>query len=273
MTNFKEESFALQGRAVRLYSGGHGRPLIFLHDPFCPSWLPVHDLLAAQYKIFLPVHPGFAGSEQGFEQFELIEDLVFHYLDLCETLGLQQPVVAGTSFGGWIAAEWAMRYSDTLESLILIDALGLRLNEAPAADLLSFDPTALRQAIFFDPSSELALETIPETPKPDAMVSTILSRRTLARFAWQYPDDPRLRRYLSRVTVPTLIIWGEHDRVVPVAHGKAYKDGIHNSQIVILPNAGHLPHVDAADACSDIIIKFLNAQGDSFRDRARNHRS
>ena len=90
-------------------------------------------------------------------------------------LGLERPTVAGASFGGWIAAEWAIRCSDRLKSLILIDALGLRLDEAPAADILGLDGPGLRQALFADPDSALAMEMLPETPKADAIVSTILA--------------------------------------------------------------------------------------------------
>ena len=74
-----------------------------------------------------------------------MEDVVFHYLDVCATLQLDRPVVAGASFGGWIAAEWAMRYSKTLRALILIDALGFRVAPAPTPDILSLDPAASRQ--------------------------------------------------------------------------------------------------------------------------------
>jgi pimeloyl-ACP methyl ester carboxylesterase len=261
MPNFQEETVIVRGRPVRLYIGGEGPPLVFLHDPFCFSWLPLHERLAARNRVFLPVHPGFAGSEQNFEQFEVFEDLVFHYLDLCAALKLQRPAVAGASFGGWIAAEWGMRYSHALEKLILIDALGLRIDDAPAVDILSLDPRGLRNAVFVDPSSELALEVIPETPKTEAMVSAILSRQALARFAWQYPDNPRLRRYLYRVTAPAMIIWGERDGVVSVAHGEAFQNSIQNSQMMIVPTAGHLPHVEAPDVCAEIIIKFLNETG------------
>jgi pimeloyl-ACP methyl ester carboxylesterase len=123
MANCKEETVIVRGRNVRLFHGGQGPRLLFLHDTFCPSWLPVHESLSANHEVFVPIHPGFAGSEHSFGQFEEMEDLIFHYLDVREALHLDRPALAGASFGGWIAAEWAMRYSETLKSLILINAL------------------------------------------------------------------------------------------------------------------------------------------------------
>ena len=258
MTTHKEETIKVRGRNTRLYRGGEGPQLLFLHDPFCPAWLPVHEKLAASHEVFVPIHPGFAGSEDHFDQFEEMEDLIFHYLDFCEVCGLEQPALAGASFGGWIAAEWAMRHNQTLRALILIDALGLRVAGAPTPDILSLDPTASRQTIFADPSSALALEVIPETPKPEEVVGVLLARQTLARFAWQFPDNPRLRRYLYRVKAPTLILWGERDGFVSVAHGKAYHEGIGGSEFKTIPNAGHLPHIEAPEACAGIMSSFLS---------------
>jgi pimeloyl-ACP methyl ester carboxylesterase len=257
MTRYKEETIAVSGRNIRLFRGGEGPPLLFLHDSFCPAWLPLHEKLAASHEVLVPIHPGFAGSEDHFEEFEEMEDLIFHYLDFCKVCGLDRPALAGASFGGWIAAEWAMRYSNTLRALILIDALGLRVPEAPAPDILSLDAGASRQAIFADPSSALALEVIPETPKPEEVVSVLLARQTLARFAWQFPDNPRLLRYLYRIQAPTLILWGEHDGFVSTAHGQAYHEGIGGSEFKMIPNAGHLPHVEASEACGDVMSSFL----------------
>jgi len=141
--------------------------------------------------------------------------------------------------------------------LVLIDPLGLRVPEAPAADILSLDPAASRQVIFADPSSTLALQVIPETPKPEEIVSVLLARQTLARFAWQFPDSPRLLRYLYRIEAPTLIIWGERDGFVPVSHGEAYHEGIARSELVIVPNSGHLSHVESAESCVQAMLKFL----------------
>jgi pimeloyl-ACP methyl ester carboxylesterase len=128
---------------------------------------------------------------------------------------------------------------------------------APAADILSLDPAAMRQAMFGDRTAAVAIETIPDTPKADAIVSTILARRALARFGWQFPDNPRLLRYLYRVKVPTMIIWGERDRYVSLSHASAYHDGIAASKLKTVTNSGHLPHVEAPGMCADIIIDFL----------------
>jgi pimeloyl-ACP methyl ester carboxylesterase len=261
MSIFREDTVKVRGRSVRLYRGGSGPTLLFLHDSFCPAWLPLHDHLAAQFEVLVPVHPGFLPPEDDLNDFEEIEDLVFHYLDLCTALGLERPALAGASFGGWIAAEWAIRHGAALESLILIDALGLRIPGAPAADILSLDALALRRVLFGDPDSSPALEMIPAIAKPEAMESTILSRRVFARFAWQFPDNPRLQRYLYRITVPTLIVWGELDGMVTAAHGEAYRDGIAQSQLVILPKSGHLPHIEAAEDCARLMSDFLKNDG------------
>jgi pimeloyl-ACP methyl ester carboxylesterase len=257
MTTHKEETITVSGRNNRLFRGGAGPQLLFLHDSFCPSWLPIHEKLAAEFEVLVPVHPGFAGSEEGFDELEQMEDLVFHYLDLCAALGLVRPLLAGASFGGWIAAEWAVRYSHTLEKLILIDALGLRVPEAPTPDILSLDPTAIRQTLFSDPASSLAIETIPDMPKADAIVSSILARRALARFGWQFPDNPRLLRFLYRIQVPTLILWGERDGFVSAAHGQAYHRGIGGSEFKTITNTGHLPHIEAPESCADVMSSFL----------------
>lgn len=96
----------------------------------------------------------------------------------------------------------------------------------PVADVLSLDGPALRRTLFAEPNSLPALQTLPDTPQVEAIVGTILGRRVLARFAWQFPDNPSLLRYLYRTRLPALILWGERDQCVPVAHGDAFRDGI-----------------------------------------------
>jgi pimeloyl-ACP methyl ester carboxylesterase len=222
-------------------------PLLYFHDTFCTTWMPLHDRLAAHYDVILPIHPGCAGSDGG-EQLESMEDLVFHYLDVCATLSLERPLLLGTSFGGWLAAELAMRYPDKLRALCLVDALGLRIPEAPCVDLFRLEAPQLRATLFANPALPLASEVIPDSPSPAAMPGILQARQVLARFAWQFPDNPKLARYLYRIRVPTLVVWGQQDAVVPVAHGHAYHQAIAAAELVVLPQCGHLPHAEQPEA-------------------------
>jgi pimeloyl-ACP methyl ester carboxylesterase len=256
---YREDTITVRGRHIRLLRGGSGPSLLYLHDTFCPTWRPVHDRLARQSEVIFPIHPGCAGSE-GFEDIDSMDDLLFHYLDVCETLQLDKPVLLGASLGGWLAAEWAVRYADRLGGVILVDALGLRLPEAPAVDILRLDAAQTRAVVFAEPTSDLAHELVPEAPSPAALAAILQARQTLARFAWQFPDNPKLSRYLYRVRLPTLIIWGQNDGVVPPAHGKGYQDGMANAELVVIPACGHLPHVEQPEAFLQAVEGYLDRQ-------------
>ena len=253
---YSENSVVVRGRQVRLLRGGSGLPLLYFHDTFCYTWLPVHERLAAHYEVIIPIHPGCAGSD-GLETIDTMEDLVFHSLDVCDALGIRRPVLLGTSLGGWLAAEFAIRYAERLRALILVDALGLRVPEAPTADLLRLDATQLRATLFANPTAPVAHEIVPETPSPAAMPAFLQARQVLARLAWQFPDNAKLRHYLYRVHVPTLILWGEQDAVISLTHGRAYQAGIANAALHVLPQCGHLPHVEQSEAFAHALLTYL----------------
>lgn len=252
---YREELISVRDKQVRLLRGGMGQPLLYLHDAWSYTWMPVHDRLAARYDVVFPIHPGFEGSD-GFESIDRIEDLVFHYLDVLEALRLDHPIMLGVSLGGWLAAEFAVRYAGMLRALILVDALGLRVPGVPAADLFQLDPAQTRAALFADPTTALARELAPDTPPQASIQAMLKARQTFARFAWQFPDNARLASYLYRVNVPTLIIWGERDGVVSAAHGRAYQEGISGAELVMLPNSGHLPPVEQPEALAQTVLDF-----------------
>jgi pimeloyl-ACP methyl ester carboxylesterase len=252
----RNETIPVRGRNIHLWRGGAGQPLLFLHDAWTYRWLPIHDRLASHFDVVLPIHPGFTGSS-GFEEMEQIEDLVFHYLDLIERLGLQQPILLGTSLGGWIATELAIRHAALLRALILVDPLGLRLAGSQTTDLFQLDPGQTRAALFADATAPLAHELVPDVPPPESIEAMLKARQVLARFAWQFPDNPRLARYLYRVTCPTLIVWGACDGVVPVRHGQIYQTEIGAADFAVLPSTGHLPHVEHPEALADAVLGYL----------------
>ncbi len=239
---FREEFLDIRGKNIQMLSGGAGDPLLYLHSAGGEvAWLPFFEQLAQHYTVYVPGHPGFSRSE-GLEQIDTIEDLVFHYTDLMDHIGLDQPYVAGLSLGGWLAAEIATRYSNRLRKLTLINPAGLRVPGSPMADIFAADPRETRRLVFHEPESELARGFIPDDPPQEVLENALRAREATARVGWNpYLCNPKLRSRLYRVTVPTLIVWGESDRLIPFAHGHAYHEGIEGSQLVMISNCGHAP--------------------------------
>ena len=131
---FQEEMLNVRGVKIQMLKGGSGDPLLYLHSAGGEMvWLPFFEQLSQKYTVYLPAHPGFSKSE-GLDRIDTMEDLVFHYTDLMDQLGLTQPYVAGLSLGGWLAAELAIRYPTRIRKLALLNAVGLRVPGAPIAD-------------------------------------------------------------------------------------------------------------------------------------------
>jgi pimeloyl-ACP methyl ester carboxylesterase len=253
---YRDRTISVCGRRVRLLRGGQGQPLLYFHDAWSYTWQPIHDHLAARYDVVLPIHPGFEGSS-GLEEIDRMEDLVFHYLDVLEALHLEQPVLMGVSLGGWVAAEFAIRYSAMLRALILVDALGVRVPGVPATDLFRLDAAQMRAAIFADPASALAYQLVPDSPPQGSIEAMLKARQTFARFAWQFPDNPKLASYLHRVKCPTLVVWGEADGVAPASHGEVYQAAIVQAELAVLSACGHLPQVESPQPFAATVLNYL----------------
>jgi len=255
---FQEEFLNVRGTKIQMLKGGSGEPLLYLHSAGGEVvWLPFFEQLAQRYTVYLPAHPGFSQSE-GLEKIDTMEDLVFHYTDLMDQLGLTQPYVVGLSFGGWLAAELATRYSHRIRKLALIDAVGLRTPGAPIADVFQATPEELRNLVFYDPKSTVAKTFVPDVPSPEVLESMMKAREATARVGWNpLLCNVKLRDRLYRITIPTLVLWGESDRLVPAAHGKAYQEGIAGAKLIVLEKCGHAPPFERPEETAKLLSEFF----------------
>ena len=260
----------VSGHPVLLLETGRGAPLLYLHGladvhGAVAGWLPFHEALAQSFRLLAPAHPGCAASA-GSGEVDGIEDLVFHYLDLLDALGLERVDLLGTCLGGWIAAELAVRHSPRVRRLVLMDAPGLHVPGAPIADVFMLSQRRdwgkhddFRRLLFRDPGSALAMAMFPDGSAPVADELLRYQCLTLAaRIGWTPPYlyDRKLRAHLRRITVPTLIVWGREDHFVPLAHARAYHEGIAGSELSWL-DTGHSPWLEAPDAAATLVREFL----------------
>jgi pimeloyl-ACP methyl ester carboxylesterase len=245
------------GRATRLVSAGAGRPVVWLHDTLGNRWSAGHALLSESFRVLAPSLPGVEDSTT-LDGIDSPEDVVFWLLDLFSELELKDPVLLGCGLGGGIAAEFAVRYPERIERLVLVDAYGLRVPGALAADEFALTPPMLRPLVFGAPDGELALETMPDLEPSERQEATLHARVAGARLAWQFPYDRKLYGRLRRADVPTLVVWGEQDRLVPRAHADAYLQGLPNAQLAVLPMVGHYPYLEAPEVFATEVGRFLS---------------
>jgi pimeloyl-ACP methyl ester carboxylesterase len=257
-----ETHVVVNGAKIKLLHGGHGPPLLYLHSSAGETfWLPFHDALAQRFEVFAPANPGCDTSE-GLEHIDSIEDLAFHTVDLMDAIGVPRAHVVGLSLGGWLAAEIGVRWPERLDKLVLVDSAGLHVPEAPMAALFELmgDAERMRRLIFADPDSPLArmlVTPLEETPEP-LLLLRLKAAEAAARVAWNpYFHNPKLPGRLRRIRAPTLVIWGEEDRLIPLAHGRAYAAGIPGARLEVIAGCGHMPIVEAVPALVERIVAFL----------------
>ncbi len=232
----------VDGRPVRILEAGTGPALLWLHDTFGNRWSPGQDELARHVHLLAPTPPGFEDAV-ALEQIDAPEDVVFWLDDLLAALPLARPIALGCGLGGWMLAEYAVRYPERLSGMILVNPYGLELPGALAGDEFALTPSQLRPLVFPDPEGDLALEWLPDTEPPERLERTLRARVAAARLAWQFPYNPKLLGRLPRARLPALVIWGDGDRLLPRRHAEAYAQHLPTARLVVIAGAGHYPYV------------------------------
>ena len=257
-----EEFLEVPGGRVHMFRAGAGEPLLFLHAAGgAGAWLDFHRMLAeGGYDVIAPDHPGF-GKSDDFPEVEAMDDLVYHYLDLLDALGLERAHVVGASFGGWIAAELAVAAPHRTGSLALLSAAGLRLPEHPVPDIFLMPSAELVATLFHNPPLAPA-PAASAAPDIDAVLAAYRDATALARFSWvPFLSNPKLERRLRRITAPTLVAAPSDDRLIPVAHAQRYASRITGARFAEVPDCGHAMYFERPAEFAGLVLGFLARNG------------
>jgi pimeloyl-ACP methyl ester carboxylesterase len=146
-----------------------------------------------------------------------------------------------------------------IDRLVLAAPVGLKPETGEILDVFYHSPQELRLLNVHDPAS------IPEwdelfgrTPTPAELEMAERNREMTARLAWKpYMHNPRLARFLPRVTNPVLVVWGREDRIVPVSCGEQYRRLLPNAALTVLERCGHLVPIEHPDAFARLVLDFL----------------
>src|SRR5690606_47439 len=180
------------------------------------------------------------------------------YLDLLDALKLDAPAVIGFSMGGWLAAELAVLPGTNFSKLILVDAVGVKIGgptDRDIADVFGMPPHDATRLLWHDPARGPSTEGLPD----EAFETMAVNRIALGLYTWEpYMHNPKLRYRLHRIAVPTLLIWGASDGVVKTDYGQAYAGLIPGARFAVIPEAGHLPHIEQPDAFVSQVLAFTD---------------
>ncbi len=262
------------GSNMGVIEAGSGEPLVYLHGfadiHACMGELqPFHECLAKKRKLIAPAMPGVNGSDELAEGATSVDDVLFRLLQTLDALGLEKFDLVGHCTGGWFAAEFAVRHPDRVKSLSLIGASGLFVSGAHIGDVFmhaqperGVDYKTLRTMLFSSADHPIGLKYFPNI-RGDIDIEVrryqMLRFGSYVGFKPPYFYNRTLVDRLYRAGMPSRVIWGERDGMVPLAHADAYAKGLPGAggAARIVPGAGHAVHLEEPAAVAAIMDELL----------------
>jgi pimeloyl-ACP methyl ester carboxylesterase len=252
------ETRDVRGVPVEIHGAGSGPPLLYLHaEQYLAQVRPHLDALAKKWTVIAPLHPGY-GAASAASDLRSVDDLAYLYLDLLDELKLDDVVLVGASLGGWIALEMCVRNHARLSKLVLVSSVGVKFSgreERDFADLFYLPDIEAFPLLFADPERHAPDYAALSAGQLEELAR---ERQMLAHYGWRpYLHNPGLRRWLHRVDLPTLVVWGEADRFARPSYGQSLASALPAAKLTLIPDAGHYPEIEQSDAVIRAIDAFV----------------
>jgi len=259
MTKTNNGRYTVHDVQLEMIECGQGRPILLLHgeDGIDPQ-APFLNLLANTGHVLAPSHPGFGHSPE-VDWIDTVDDLSYLYLDFLAAQNLQDVIVIGFSLGGWIAAEMAVKSTERIARLVLVAPVGIKVGDRETRDIpdiFALSPNEVARLKYHNP----AFAEVDYTKLSDNQLTAMArNREATVLYAWEpYFHNPKLRRRLRRIDIPTLLLWGANDQfITPGYYGTAYRDAIPGARVETIDRASHLPHVEQPEAVVERVRMFL----------------
>ena len=169
-------------------------------------------------------------------------------------------MLVGACFGGWIAAEMAVRDTRRFSQLVLADPLGIKVRGFTERDIADMHAISRDEYIAsHGPTPRKGERDLMQLPETE-LAGIARGREAFARFGWKpYMHNPHLKRWLHRIDIPTLLLWGEQDGIVSTSYGEAWRAEIPGARMDVIANAGHFPHWEQPRGFADRLSRFIDS--------------
>lgn len=273
----ERNELTLHGHRLSYYGAGEGPVLLLIHGiaSNAETWLPTIPLLARRYTVIAPDLPGHGRSDKPPGDYSL-GSLASTLRDLLVVLGHERATIVGHSLGGGVAMQFSYQFPERTERLVLVSSGGLgqtvspllraaalpgselfvAATAAPLAAVGRFVGGGLRR-LGLRPAADIeevarGFASLVDPPARAAFLDTL---RAVVGPGGQRVDA-RNRLYLAE-GMPTLLIWGDHDPIIPAGHGRRAHAMMPGSRFVSFPDSGHMPQVDAPHRFADVLLEFM----------------
>ena len=258
-----QHSRELAGIQVSLVSGGRGDPVLVLHDETGhPGWLRWHEGLAEDFTLNIPMMPGYGGTAR-LDWAMSMRDMAGWYLEAIDDLDIGPVNVLGFSLGGWLAAELATMSPDLFRKLALVAPAGVRPPVGQILDMFLVTMPALLEASVHSKEDVAEFSTVsPEEPEPELVADWEDVREVACMLSWRpYMHNPTLPHLLHRLKrVPTLLVWGRDDAIIPLSAGQLYNESIPGSRLAVIDKCGHRPEIERPTEFVELVSRFLKEE-------------
>lgn len=259
MSDVQTTTVDINGFQTRIWTKGSGPKVGFLAGyGGLPRWIPFLDELAKSRTVIVPSLPGFPGGDRGHTVLDSHLDWVVAVRELLDQAGLAGADLIGSSVGASLAAEAAALWPASVGKLVLIAPWGLYDENNPPADPWAQRGDAIPSLMCADPEAWKALKARPENANSiEFPIEQVRANEAAARIFWPL-GNTRIEKRLRFITAPTLLLWGEQDRVMPPAYAAAFAKGIGGTVTsATVAGAGHLAELDKPAEVARKILAFL----------------
>jgi pimeloyl-ACP methyl ester carboxylesterase len=261
MASWTRDFVEIAGVRTELHRGGQGAPLLVLHGAGGNAgWLQYHDALAEHYDVLVPSHPGFGETERP-DWMETISDVAHFYTWFLREMGLSNVNLMGHSMGGWIASELVAMCSHSFNKLVLGAPAGIKPEVGEITDIFLLSPEQVIERLFHDSSQSPEYQQLfGQEPTPEVMAILTQNRETSVRYTWKpYMYNPRLPFLVQQVKIPSLIVWGRQDAIIPLNCGELYNRALPSSTLKVIDNCGHVPELEKPQEFVSTVLEFLRS--------------